>query len=107
MLWAPAVSYQGFAQSAISVTWQRVDNGRGNTLGAYKNLPLDSLSHVIDNVLATDRAQGYYFVQLDSAVVGDTLFNPVAVRLFVDRGPKVEVASITWSGLEAFDAAEF
>ncbi len=99
----PAASPQVFAQSTTEVNWQRVDEGRTTALNAFNNLPLDSLSHVIAEVLASDRASGYYFAQLDSSVVGDTLYPPVAARFYVDRGPRVEVVSIAWAGLDAFN----
>ncbi|MEM8487430.1 MAG: BamA/TamA family outer membrane protein [Bacteroidota bacterium] len=93
------------AQSTVPVDWQRVDHGRSTSLKSYNAFPLDSLASVAAQVLAEDHENGYYFAALDSAVVGDTLYPPVPATLFINRGTRVTVTSITWTGIEALTAS--
>lgn len=97
---------KGFAQELIKVNWQRVDDGRNAGLKKYDRLPLDSLGFVIASLIKEDQADGYYFSQLDSVAIGDTLNSPVLARLFMRRGERVDISAISWSGLTVFAASE-
>lgn len=96
----------GGTHSAESfIEWELVVNGvPAPWPAAQPTAPLDSLHMVARRVLTQFQHDGYYRAQIDSAVV-DSAGTPPRVRLYVRRGPRIEVGRIRIEGEEQFSEA--
>ncbi len=79
--------------------WQLVVEGEAADWPLAASYPADSLDAVAGKVLADLQREGYYRARVDSAQVAEN-----AVTLFVQRGPRVEVASIEVTGVPVAEA---
>ena len=87
-------------------SWQLVVEGTQRPwLGDPPEAPPARLDAVARRVLQDLRTSGYYYAQVDSAVVRSTT-QPPTVRLHVHRGPQVVVDQLRITGAEAIPAAE-
>ncbi|MFK7849078.1 MAG: outer membrane protein assembly factor [Rhodothermales bacterium] len=94
------------AEQPVEVRWQQVIDGKKSDIREARKLPLDSLNHLLERVIAGEREQGYYLAKVDSVSISDTLSAPVYTTFFMDRGPRIEITDIQISGLSLLSLQE-
>ncbi len=86
--------------------WRLVlDGDRDSWPGQRPSVPLDSIRAVGRTVVEKLRRNGYYYAQVDSAVV-DTTSARVEVQVYAQRGPRVTIGNLQIVGAEAVPRAE-